>query len=130
SVLFNDRVRAEFAAFFARGETFALGVCNGCQMLSQLSALIPGAAHWPRFARNLSEQFEARTALVRVEHSPSVLLTGMAGSVLPIAVAHGEGRAVFADAAARRALEDGGGVALRYVDARGIETERYPINPN
>jgi phosphoribosylformylglycinamidine synthase len=130
SVLFNDRVRAEFAAFFARSETFALGVCNGCQMLSQLSELIPGAAHWPRFARNLSEQFEARTALVRVEPSPSVLLAGMAGSVLPIAVAHGEGRVVFADAAARRAVEDGAGVALRYVDAGGAESECYPINPN
>ena len=130
SVLFNERVRTEFAAFFARGETFALGVCNGCQMLAQLRELIPGAGHWPRFARNLSEQFEARTALVRVERSPSVLLAGMAGSVLPIAVAHGEGRAVFADTAARRAAEDGSVVALRYVDAGGMASERYPINPN
>ena len=130
SILFNARVREEFAAFFARPDSFALGVCNGCQMLSQLSELIPGAEHWPRFGRNLSEQFEARTALVRVEPSPSVLLAGMEGSVLPIAVAHGEGRAVFADAAARVAAERGGCVALRYVDSGGIETERYPFNPN
>ncbi len=130
SVLFNDRVRDAFASFFARSETFALGVCNGCQMLSQLRELIPGAEHWPHFVRNLSEQFEARTALVRVESSASVLLTGMADSVLPIAVAHGEGRVVFGDAGAQHAAEIGGRVALRYVDASGAASERYPINPN
>ena len=129
-ILFNASVREQFAAFFARPETFALGVCNGCQMLSQLQELIPGADHWPRFARNLSEQFEARTALVRVEPSPSVLLAGMAGSVLPIAVAHGEGRAHFANPADRAAAEAGGLVALRFVDSSGTPNERYPINPN
>jgi phosphoribosylformylglycinamidine synthase len=130
SILFHARVRDEFAAFFARSDSFALGVCNGCQMLSQLSELIPGAEHWPGFGRNLSEQFEARTALVRIEPSPSVLLAGMAGSVLPIAVAHGEGRAVFADPAARQTAERAGRIALRYVDSAGRETERYPLNPN
>ena len=89
SVLFNARARAEFADFFARPETFSLGVCNGCQMLSQLKDLIPGAELWPRFVRNNSESFEARTALMMVEESPSLFFAGMAGSVMPIAVAHG-----------------------------------------
>lgn len=117
TILFNARARDEFAAFFARPETFALGVCNGCQMLSSLRELIPGAEHWPRFARNRSEQFEARLSLVEVTESPSILLRGMVGSRLPIAVAHGEGRAVFASDASwdqARAL-----VALRYTEAGG-----------
>ena len=97
SILFNESVRAG-SAFFEREDTFTLGVCNGCQMVSALKELIPGAALWPRFVRNRSEQFEARLALVRVESSPSILLSGMAGSHLPIAVAHGEGRAQFASA--------------------------------
>ena len=129
SILFNPRARDAFAAFFAREGTFALGVCNGCQMLSNLKELIPGAAGWPRFVRNRSEQFEARLSLVRVEASPSILLAGMTGSVLPIAVAHGEGRAEI-DGAGLAALEDGGLVAARWVDHRGEPTEHYPENPN
>ncbi|MDP2228939.1 MAG: phosphoribosylformylglycinamidine synthase [Moraxellaceae bacterium] len=129
SVLFNARARDEFAAFFARPDTFSLGVCNGCQMLSQLKDLIPGAEAWPRFARNVSEQFEARTVMVEVKESPSVLLAGMAGSRMPIAVAHGEGR--VADTAARIAALAGSGlVAVGYVDHEGRPTEAYPLNPN
>ncbi|EIC19556.1 phosphoribosylformylglycinamidine synthase [Thiorhodovibrio frisius] len=133
TILHNARARDEFAAYFARPETFALGVCNGCQMLASLHDLIPGAAHWPRFARNRSEQFEARLTLVEVIESPSVLLRGMVGSRLPIAVAHGEGRAVFASAEEQgqaRKL-----VALRYVEPDGNSSatqgaSRYPANPN
>ena len=95
SILFNEALSSQFQAFFDRPDTFALGVCNGCQMLSQLSPLILGATHWPRFERNLSEQFEARLVLTEVLESSSILLQGMAGSRLPIAVAHGEGRAVW-----------------------------------
>jgi phosphoribosylformylglycinamidine synthase len=130
SILFNGRARDEFTAFFAREATFTLGICNGCQMLSALKELIPGASGWPRFVRNASEQYEARLSLVRVPPSNSVLLSGMAGSVLPIAVAHGEGLAEFcagSDAAqflARRL------VALQYVDTREQPTEVYPYNPN
>ena len=105
SILFNARARDEFAAFFARADTFTLGVCNGCQMMAALKELIPGAEHWPRFVRNRSEQFEARARLVEVLPTPSMFFAGMAGSVLPIAVAHGEGRAEFASAAAQRACE-------------------------
>lgn len=123
SVLFNARARDNFEAFFTRGDTFSLGVCNGCQMMSQLKDLIPGAEHWPRFMRNTSEQFEARTVMVEVKDSPSVLLAGMAGSRMPIAVAHGEGR--VSDSAERiRALADSGLVALAY------SGEAYPHNPN
>jgi len=125
TILLNPRLAEQFAAFFARPRTFALGVCNGCQMMSQLRAMIPGAAHWPRFERNLSEQFEARLVMVEVAASPSIFLAGMAGSRIPVANAHGEGRAVFAPGAAAQAL-----VALRYVDAAGRATERYPENPN
>ncbi|WP_324780477.1 phosphoribosylformylglycinamidine synthase [Thiobacillus sedimenti] len=126
SILFNPRARDEFSAFFQRGDTFALGVCNGCQMMSQLHDLIPGAEAWPRFERNLSEQFEARFALVEVLDSPSLFFAGMAGSVMPIAVSHGEGRVDFRDPAhAARAL-----ATLRYVDHRGAPTETYPMNPN
>jgi phosphoribosylformylglycinamidine synthase len=130
SVLFHARTRAELSAFFARKNTFTLGVCNGCQMVSNLWELIPGATGFPRFVRNRSEQFEARLSLVRVEESRSVLLAGMAGSVLPIAVAHGEGRAEFADDAARAEFESSGRVAVRFVDSRGEVAERYPENPN
>ncbi|WP_172675203.1 phosphoribosylformylglycinamidine synthase subunit PurQ, partial [Stenotrophomonas pictorum] len=98
SILERPALRETFAAFFARPDTFALGVCNGCQMMSQLKDIIPGATHWPKFLRNASEQFEARTALLEVVESPSILLRGMAGSRLPVAVAHGEGRAEFASA--------------------------------
>ena len=130
SVLFNPAARDAFERFFHRPDTFALGVCNGCQMISNLHALIPGAEAWPRFVRNRSEQFEARLALVEVLESPSVLLRGMAGSRLPIAVAHGEGRAEFRDDAQRAALGGAGLAALRYVDHRGAPAERYPENPN
>jgi phosphoribosylformylglycinamidine synthase len=122
SILFHTRAREEFAAFFARGDSFALGVCNGCQMLSNLRELIPGAERWPRFVRNRSEQFEARLCLVEIEESPSILLHGMAGARLPIVVAHGEGRAEF-EGETRI-------VAARFVDHRGAATEHYPENPN
>jgi phosphoribosylformylglycinamidine synthase len=129
SALYNVRARDEFAAYFARLDTFTLGVCNGCQMMSQLKDLIPGAEHWPRFMRNTSEQFEARTVMVEVKESPSVLLAGMAGSRMPIAVAHGEGR--VSDSAERVAALAGSGlVALGYVDHQGRPTETYPLNPN
>ncbi|MFW6345488.1 MAG: phosphoribosylformylglycinamidine synthase, partial [Halomonas sp.] len=130
SVLFNARAREQFAGFFARYDSFSLGVCNGCQMLAQLKELIPGAEAWPHFVRNESEQFEARVAMVQVEQSPSILLAGMEGSRLPIAVAHGEGRAEFRDSAHLRSMQGGGQVALRYVDNYGQVTTRYPANPN
>jgi len=130
SILFNARARDEFSAFFARTGSFGLGVCNGCQMISQLYELIPGTELWPLFARNSSEQFEARFSLVDVPASPSLFLAGMAGSRLPIAIAHGEGRAEFrAGASAQQAL-DAGTVALRWVDNYGRPTEDYPANPN
>ena len=130
SILFNAALREQFAAFFARGDSFALGVCNGCQMLSQLRELIPGSEGWPWFRRNRSEQFEARLSLVEIAPSPSLFLDGMAGSRLPIAVAHGEGRACFDDAAARRRCEDGALVCLRFVANDGAVASRYPANPN
>jgi phosphoribosylformylglycinamidine synthase len=130
SILYSPRARTQFERFFARQDTFTLGVCNGCQMVSNLKEIIPGAEHWPRFVRNRSEQFEARLALVRIEPSPSVLLAGMAGSLAPIAVAHGEGRAEFASADARAALDRSGLVAARFVDHHGNPTEHYPENPN
>ncbi len=128
SILLNPRARAQFQEYFARTDTFTLGVCNGCQMLSNLHELIPGAAHWPRFVRNRSEQFEARVAMLEVAESPSVLLAGMAGSCMPIAVAHGEGRAAFRDAAQRIAAQ--AVVAARYIENSGVVAERYPANPN
>ena len=128
SILFNARARDEFEAFFKRSDAFSLGTCNGCQMMSNLSELIPGAAAWPHFVRNRSEQFEARFVMLEVLRSPSILLDGMAGSRMPVAVAHGEGYAEFPDA---RALEAAAPlVALRFVDNRGAATERYPGNPN
>ncbi|HSH29837.1 MAG TPA: phosphoribosylformylglycinamidine synthase, partial [Thiohalobacter sp.] len=130
SILFNPRARDEFTAFFARDDSFALGVCNGCQMLAGLKELIPGSEHWPRFVRNTSEQFEARLSLVEVVDSPSILLRGMAGSRMPVAVAHGEGRAGFERAGDRERLLEQGGMALRYVDHYGRATEAYPFNPN
>jgi phosphoribosylformylglycinamidine synthase len=128
SVLFNPRARDEFAAFFRRAGTFALGVCNGCQMMSNLHELIPGAAAWPHFVRNRSEQFEARFVMLEVQRSPSLFFEGMTGSRMPVAVAHGEGYAEFRDARARDAAE--ALVALRFVDNRGAATESYPCNPN
>jgi phosphoribosylformylglycinamidine synthase len=128
SILYHARTRDDFAAFFARGDTFALGVCNGCQMLANLRELIPGAGNWPHFLRNKSEQFEARLSLVEVVESPSLFLNGMSGSRLPIATSHGEGRANFVDDAARYAASYT--IALRYVDNHGEVAERYPSNPN
>jgi phosphoribosylformylglycinamidine synthase len=130
SILFNAVAREEFAAFFARATTFTLGVCNGCQMLSALKELIPGAENWPRFVRNRSEQYEARLTLVRVPASQSALLAGMQGSVLPIAVAHGEGQAEFDPGQSAASLLAAGQVTLQYVDHRDQPTERYPFNPN
>jgi phosphoribosylformylglycinamidine synthase len=130
SILFNPVAREQFAAFFQREDTFALGVCNGCQMLSNLHELIPGADLWPHFVRNRSEQFEARVAMVEVQDSPSIFLQGMAGSRMPIAIAHGEGRAEFEDEAQLRMLNESGTVALRFVDNRGVVTTAYPANPN
>ncbi|MEZ5563957.1 MAG: phosphoribosylformylglycinamidine synthase [Gammaproteobacteria bacterium] len=130
SVLFNPRVREEFAQFFARSDSFTLGVCNGCQMLSILAELIPGAAHWPRFRANRSGQFEARLSLVEVLPSRSVLLEGMAGSRLLVPTSHGEGRAEFASPADLAACENGSQLAIRYVDNRGAPAALYPANPN
>ena len=129
SVLFNSKLRDQFEKFFNRQETFSLGICNGCQMLSQLAPLIPGAEAWPRFHRNTSEVFEARSVNVRVEKSNSVLLQDMEGSILPIAVAHGEGR-VVAPEVNLAALNAGNQVILRYVDSHGNTTQHYPMNPN
>jgi phosphoribosylformylglycinamidine synthase len=128
SILFNSRARDEFAHFFARGDTFALGVCNGCQMMSTLHELIPGTAHWPHFVRNKSEQFEARLVLLEVLRSPSLFFAGMAGSRIPVALAHGEGYAEFRDQAQLAAAEPL--VTLRFVNNRGATSERYPYNPN
>jgi phosphoribosylformylglycinamidine synthase len=129
TILYHERARAMFAEFFARADAFALGVCNGCQMLAALRALIPGTDLWPRFLRNRSDQFEARVSLVEIVASPSVLLRGMEGSRLPIVVSHGEGRAAFVS---ERALAecDATLTALRFVDNRGAPAERYPANPN
>ena len=130
SILFNSSLREQFAAFFERPDSFTLGVCNGCQMLSALKSLVPGAAHWPRFVRNRSEQFEGRFGLVEVLPSPSLFFAGMAGSVLPVAIAHGEGRAEFSDGDAQQGCLDSGLISLRYVDNHGRATESYPANPN
>ncbi|MGC1508807.1 phosphoribosylformylglycinamidine synthase [Ketobacter sp.] len=130
SILFNLRAREQFEQFFARTDVFALGVCNGCQMMSNLHELIPGADNWPHFVRNQSERFEARVSMVEVMESGSILLQGMAGSHLPIAVAHGEGRAEFASEQQLSAAQQSNSVALRYVDSNGQATETYPANPN
>ena len=128
SILFNARARDDFAAFFDRGDAFALGVCNGCQMMSNLAELIPGTEHWPHFVRNRSEQFEARFVLLEVQRSPSLFFRGMEGSRIPVATAHGEGYAEFRDAAQLAAAQPH--VALRFADPRGQPTERYPFNAN
>ncbi|HEY4083863.1 MAG TPA: phosphoribosylformylglycinamidine synthase [Burkholderiaceae bacterium] len=126
SVMFNPVLAEDFKAFFARGDSFALGVCNGCQMMAALSPIIPGAQDWPKFTRNKSEQFEARLAMVEVLESPSLFFSGMAGSRLPVAVAHGEGYADFS----QRGNEARVNRAMRYVDNAGQATESYPLNPN
>ena len=128
SILFNARARDEFAAFFQRQDTFALGVCNGCQMMSNLHEIIPGAENWAHFARNRSEQFEARFVMVEVQPSPSIFFNGMVGSRMPIVVSHGEGYADFSDSKRLKAAQKL--VTLRYVDNRGDVTEIYPLNPN
>jgi phosphoribosylformylglycinamidine synthase len=129
SILFNSRLRDEFSAFFERNSTFTLGVCNGCQMLAALKELIPGAENWPQFVTNASERYEARLGLVEVPRSRSVLMAGMHGSVLPIVVAHGEGRADTGRDEARQLIQLGL-TSLRFVDHRGAATEHYPQNPN
>src|SRR5690606_18059872 len=130
SILFNARARDNFSAFFARSDSFALGVCNGCQLMSNLHELIPGTDLWPHVVRNRSEQVEARVAMVEIQQSPSIFLQGMAGSRLPIAIAHGEGHAEFASPDALNRADQSGTVALRYVDNYGQVTETYPANPN
>ena len=126
SILERPAVRQQFAEFFARSDSFSLGICNGCQMLAQLKTMIPGAEHWPRFLRNRSEQFEARLSLVEVQASPSLFLAGMQGSRIPIVVSHGEGRAVF-DAPEHIMQAQ---IALRFIDGNGEVATQYPLNPN
>ena len=147
SVLFHDRARAEFEKFFARKDAFALGVCNGCQMFSNLKSIIPGADHWPRFVQNQSERYEGRLVSVKIEKTPSILFAGMEGSVIPIVTAHGEGYAEFANADAAKRCSESGLVAARFVDNKqalalaqsrrspsdeggSIYTEQYPLNAN
>lgn len=130
SILFNAKLRDAFAAFFARTDTLALGVCNGCQMFSALAEIIPGTTHWPAFEANQSRQYEARLSMVEVLPSRSVLFGDMAGSRLPVVVAHGEGRAVFADANAQAQVQANNLVGLRYIDSQNQAATRYPQNPN
>nr|WP_288357916.1 phosphoribosylformylglycinamidine synthase [uncultured Pseudomonas sp.] len=130
SALFNARARDAFQGFFERKDSFTLGVCNGCQMLSNLHELIPGTEFWPHFVRNRSEQFEARVAMVQVQESASIFLRGMAGSRMPIAIAHGEGHAEFESEEALLEADLSGTVALRFIDNHGKVTEAYPANPN
>lgn len=128
SILFNTQGRDEFTAFFSRPDTFALGVCNGCQMMSHLQEIIPGTIHWPTFGRNQSEQFEARFVVVKISPSPSLFFDGMAGSRLPITVAHGEGRAIFQNDKQLQLAEPF--ITMQYVDHQGTQTDIYPLNPN
>ena len=126
SILFNARARDQFESFFNRADTLALGVCNGCQMMSGLKDIVPGAAAWPQFMRNRSEQFEARLLMVEVLDSPSLFLAGMSGSKLPLVVSHGEGRVSFDQAGS----VDAAHAALRFVGADGKAASTYPANPN
>jgi phosphoribosylformylglycinamidine synthase len=133
SILFNARANEEFSAFFNRADSFALGVCNGCQMMSNLHSIIPGSAHWPHFVKNKSEQFEARFAMVEVLESPSLFFNGMAGSHMPIAVAHGEGFAEFSSPSAVNHVLEKKLVTMRYIastTSASTPTEIYPFNPN
>ena len=130
TILFNPRARDAFARFLATPDRFALGICNGCQMFAALKSLVPGAAHWPSFQRNRSEQFEARWSMVEVMPSRSLFFEGLAGARMPIAVAHGEGRAVFEADAHQTHCQADGQLALRFIDRRGSVAERYPDNPN
>jgi phosphoribosylformylglycinamidine synthase len=129
SILFEPQMREQFETFFAREEIFALGVCNGCQMMAALKELIPGTQHWPHFAANESGQFESRVIMVEVLQSDSVLFEGMAGTRIPVVVAHGEGRAQFAQDALKT-LRAKNQLSLRFVDNYGRTTDRYPFNPN
>ena len=128
SILFNSRARDEFSDYFLREDTFALGVCNGCQMMSNLREIIPGTDHWPRFIKNKSEQFEARFVMTEVTESPSIMLKDMHGSRLPVVVSHGEGFTEFESAKQLKSAQQF--VSLRYVDNYGEKTEKYPLNPN
>lgn len=128
SILFHPELRDQFSAFFERGDTLTLGVCNGCQMVSNLAEIIPGTQGWPKFKRNRSEQFEARLSMVNVPKSPSLILAEMQGSHLPVVVSHGEGRADFAHIGGK--ISDGLNIALQYVDGLGAVTQTYPLNPN
>ncbi len=131
TILFHPALREQFAAFFARQDTLALGVCNGCQMMSNLAEIIPGSTGWPKFKRNRSEQFEARLSMVEVAKSPSLVLAEMQGSRLPVVVSHGEGRADFAHLGRDgNAVSDGLNIALQYIDGTGSVTQTYPLNPN
>jgi phosphoribosylformylglycinamidine synthase len=130
SILYNARARDAFAAWFARTDTFTLGICNGCQMLAAVREIIPGTGHWPRFVTNRSERFEGRLSMVEIQRSPSLFFRGMEGSRLPIAVAHGEGRAWFRREGDAAALEKSWGVPLRWIDNRGNVAATYPANPN
>ena len=130
TILFNAKLRDMFAAFFARPDTLSLGVCNGCQMMSNLAEIIPHANHWAKFKRNESEQFEARFGMVRVPKSPSLILVEMAGSALPVVVSHGEGRTDFAHLGAGGGVPQDLAVALQYIDGLGEVTQAYPLNPN
>ena len=131
SILFNPALREQFAAFFARQDTLALGVCNGCQMMSNLAEIIPGSQGWPKFKRNRSEQFEARLSMVEVAKSPSLILAEMQGSRLPVVVSHGEGRADFVHLGRDgNSVSDGLNIALQYIDGTGAVTQTYPLNPN
>lgn len=130
SILFNEKAKDQFSEFFARENSFALGVCNGCQMLSHLRSIIPNTEHWPTFVRNRSERFEARFSLVEVQPSPSIFLQGMAGSRIPIAVSHGEGQVKFTQQAGLATMEASDTIALRFVDGHGKIAKQYPLNPN
>jgi phosphoribosylformylglycinamidine synthase len=130
SILFNERLKQQFQDFFHRPDSFGLGVCNGCQMMSNLASLIPGTQAWPHFVRNQSEQFEARFSLVEIMDSPSILLKGMVGSRIPIAVAHGEGRVELRQGQDMASIQQSGVAAMRFVDHAGEATEIYPYNPN
>ncbi len=130
TILFNTQLRDQFALFFNRQESFALGICNGCQMMSNLAEIIPGAQAWPKFTRNQSEQYEARLVMAEVMSSPSIFTQGMTGSHLPIAIAHGEGFANFSQQGNLEALQKQGLTTLRFVDHKGNPTETYPMNPN
>ena len=131
SILFHSKLRDQFAEFFARPDTLALGVCNGCQMMANLAEIIPGAEGWPKFRRNESEQFEARLSMVRVPQSPSLILADMVGSSLPVVVSHGEGRADFTHLGrAENQVSGSLRTAMQYIDGQGKPTQTYPLNPN